>query len=56
MKRDSIIARILSDKRGATAIEYGLLVGLLAMAILVGMGGFAEQVEAMWHKVETGLR
>ena len=56
MQRETIIAKVLKDKRGATAIEYGMLVGLLAMAILVGMDGFASQVEAMWHKVETGLR
>ena len=47
---------LLNDDQGATAIEYGMLVGLLARAILVGMDGFASQVEAMWHKVETGLR
>ena len=28
------------DERGATATEYGLLVGFIAIAIVVGVGGF----------------
>jgi pilus assembly protein Flp/PilA len=52
----SILYRIMADTRGATAIEYGLLVGMIAMAAVLGMDGFASEVEKMWHKVETGLQ
>ena len=48
--------RLMANPRGATAIEYGLLVGMIAMAAVLGMDGFAGEVEKMWHKVETGLR
>ena len=48
--------RLLRDQRGATAIEYGLLVGMIAMAAVLGMDGFAGEVDKLWHKIETGLR
>ena len=56
MQGKSIFTRIMQDTRGATAVEYGLLVGLIYMAAVLGMDGFAGEVEKMWHKVETGLR
>ncbi|PLK27784.1 Flp family type IVb pilin [Novosphingobium sp. TH158] len=56
MQGKSIFTRIMHDARGATAVEYGLLVGLICMAAVLGMDGFAGEVEKMWHKVETGLR
>ncbi|WP_265922799.1 Flp family type IVb pilin [Cupriavidus nantongensis] len=36
MKR--LIARFIKDERGATAIEYGLIAGLIALAIAVSAG------------------
>ncbi|MEM5430945.1 Flp family type IVb pilin [Cupriavidus oxalaticus] len=36
MKR--LIARFIKDERGATAIEYGLIAGLVALAVAVGAG------------------
>ncbi len=56
MQIKSILSRIMADTRGATAVEYGLLVGMIAMAAVLGMDGFASEVEKMWHKVETGLQ
>lgn len=56
MKGKSIFVRIMLDIRGATAVEYGLLVGLISMAAIFGMGGFAGEVESLWHRIETGLR
>ena len=56
MHTKSFFNRLMANTRGATAIEYGLLVGMIAMAAVLGMDGFAGEVEKMWHKVETGLR
>ncbi len=56
MQDKSILDRLMADTRGATAIEYGLLVGMIAMASVLAMDGFASEIETMWHRVETGLR
>lgn len=33
-----LIARFVSDESGATAIEYGLIAALIALAIMLGAG------------------
>jgi pilus assembly protein Flp/PilA len=35
--RDRVASRFGSTDRGATAVEYGLLVGLIAVIIIVGV-------------------
>ena len=39
------------DEEGATATEYGLLVGLIALIIVVGVGLFGNALDAFF----TGL-
>ncbi|ESX28679.1 MULTISPECIES: Flp family type IVb pilin [unclassified Mesorhizobium] len=34
----NLIARFAKDESGATAIEYGLIAALIALAIMVGAG------------------
>ena len=38
----------MSDAAGATAIEYGLIAGLISMAILVGVGATGNSVGSLW--------
>lgn len=40
--------RFMSDAAGATAIEYGLIAGLISMAILVGVGATGNSVGSLW--------
>jgi pilus assembly protein Flp/PilA len=40
--------RFLTDTAGATAIEYGLIAGLISMAILVGVGATGNSVGTLW--------
>jgi pilus assembly protein Flp/PilA len=51
----NILLNILRDTRGATAVEYGLLLALIAMAAAVGMTGFANEVSNLWTKVGTTI-
>jgi pilus assembly protein Flp/PilA len=34
----------LHDQSGVTAIEYGLLIGLIAVVMIVGLGDFSNQL------------
>ena len=43
--------RFLSDESGATAIEYVLLVAILAVGLIVGITGIAIIVTDMWNGV-----
>ena len=40
----------LSDK-GATAVEYGLILALIALTAIVAISGVADQTVGMWNNV-----
>jgi pilus assembly protein Flp/PilA len=44
----TILRRLRSDRRGATAIEYGLIVGLIAIATISGMQSLGGGVGGKW--------
>ncbi|KAE8765549.1 Flp family type IVb pilin [Georgenia thermotolerans] len=41
--------------RGATAVEYGLMVGLIAVAIIVVVALLGRQLDALFDKVAAEL-
>lgn len=43
------------DEDGATAIEYGLLVGLIAAVIIVVLTAIGVSLNGLFGKVNTGL-
>lgn len=45
--------RLRSDKRGATAIEYGLIVALIAVAAIGGMSSLGGGSNGMWGKLDN---
>ncbi|MDQ3145098.1 MAG: Flp family type IVb pilin [Pseudomonadota bacterium] len=44
--------RLRSDKRGATAVEYGLIAALIIIAMLAGLSTLGGGTGGMW----TGLK
>ncbi|WP_269931148.1 Flp family type IVb pilin [Aminobacter sp. HY435] len=51
-----MILRFLKDERGATAIEYGLIAVLIAVAMLGGFRQFASQLELLWGHNDSEIR
>ena len=49
------LLKVLSDKRGATAIEYGLLAALIAVAVIGGMKAVGTQLNTTYTNVSTNL-
>jgi pilus assembly protein Flp/PilA len=45
--------RLLRDTRGATAIEYGLIVSLVCIAAIVAMNGVADENNGIWARVSN---
>lgn len=45
-----------ADESGATAIEYGLIAGLVAVTIIVGMTAFGSSLSGMFNMVSTRSR
>tara|TARA_E500000305_G_C4017377_1_gene236546 strand:- start:1480 stop:1665 length:186 start_codon:yes stop_codon:yes gene_type:complete len=50
------IKSLFRDESGATAIEYGLILALIAMAMITGLQTFADATIGMWERVETDVR
>lgn len=49
----NLLRTIKADTSGSSAVEYGLIVSLIIVAILVGMQEVANKTMAMWRNVET---
>jgi pilus assembly protein Flp/PilA len=43
--------RLRSDKRGATAIEYGLIAALIVIAMMGGLSQLGGGAGGMWTKL-----
>ncbi len=46
-----ILQELARDRRGATAIEYGLLLLVMAVGIMGSLSGFADASTTMWNDV-----
>lgn len=51
----AIIKRLLSDVSGATAIEYGLILALMFLAMAAALEGFADANTNIWTNVSSSM-
>ena len=49
------MSKFLKDESGATAIEYGLIAALIAVAIIVAVTALGKQTAATFGAVTTGM-
>ena len=47
--------KLIRDEAGATAIEYGLIAALIAVAAIVAMQGLGSQLDATFTEVSTKM-
>ena len=47
----TILKRFWSERSGATAIEYGLIAGLLSIAVIGGVSGTGFSVQNLYGNV-----
>ena len=52
------LARLIRDEEGATAVEYGIIAGVIAVALILVLVNFRQQLAAMFNRagraVSTG--
>jgi pilus assembly protein Flp/PilA len=51
----TLFNRFIKDESGATAIEYGLIAALLAVAIIAAVTAVGSQLSATFNKVSNSL-
>jgi pilus assembly protein Flp/PilA len=49
------IRKIFKDKKGATAIEYGLIAALIAVAAITAMQGLGNSLNTTFTNVSTAM-
>ena len=49
------LKHFLRNERGTTAIEYGLIAGLIFLAILAGVNLFAANANTMFGKISGAV-
>ncbi|MBO6553550.1 MAG: Flp family type IVb pilin [Roseitalea sp.] len=50
-----MFARFLKDESGATAIEYGLIAALIAVAIITGATALGTELNAKFDEISSEL-
>lgn len=50
-----MIAKFANDESGATAIEYGLIAALIAVALIVAAGAVGNQLRNLFNYIGTNL-
>jgi len=49
------IVAFINDEEGASAVEYGLLVGLIAVAIIVAVTALGQKLVVLFNNVTAAL-
>lgn len=51
-----IFRKLLKNELGATAIEYGLIAALIAVAAITAMSGLGNTLEATFTEVDSAMK
>lgn len=47
------LKQLMKDRRGATAVEYGLILALVFLAMVMAVRGVAQSTVSMWDNVSN---
>ncbi|MEJ2408819.1 MAG: Flp family type IVb pilin [Novosphingobium sp.] len=53
MTRLRTLSKIPRDTRGATSVEYGVILAMIVLVIFLAMQGLADETISMWDTVST---
>jgi pilus assembly protein Flp/PilA len=48
-----LICRLVSSQKGATAVEYGLILAMIVIAIMTALSNVATKTNGMWSRVSN---
>lgn len=52
----SLLLKFWKDEEGATAIEYALIAGLVAVVIIAALTALGEDITALFTRISTELK
>jgi pilus assembly protein Flp/PilA len=48
-------SKLIRDEKAVSAVEYGLIIALIVLAMMAGLGQFAATTIGMWNNVSTAV-
>jgi pilus assembly protein Flp/PilA len=48
-------AKLIRDQKAATAVEYGLIIALIVLAMMAGLSQFAGTTIGMWNDIAANV-
>lgn len=52
----AFITRFNNDESGATAIEYGLIAGIVSIVIVAALGLFGPELKATFERIADAMK
>lgn len=50
-----MLQRFLKDEKGTTAIEYGMIVGMIFLIVVAAITAYADRTNAMYQKISDAV-
>lgn len=50
-----MIKQLINDETGATAIEYGLIAGLISVAIIVALTALGDSLDTLFSQISDAV-
>jgi pilus assembly protein Flp/PilA len=51
-----VLRRLARSRRGATAVEYGLILSLVVLTMIAALQGLANTTTGMWNNVSDKVQ
>jgi pilus assembly protein Flp/PilA len=53
MSTTNFLTRLFRDEHGATAVEYGLILAMIVLAMMAALNGVANETIKLWGTVQS---
>jgi pilus assembly protein Flp/PilA len=53
MSTTNLLTRLFRDEHGATAVEYGLILAMIVLAMMAALNGVANETIKIWGTVQS---
>ncbi len=55
-KNTSLIKRLASEEEAGTAVEYGLITAVIAVALIAALVAFKDEIMGMFNRAGNNIR
>jgi pilus assembly protein Flp/PilA len=56
MSMSKLITRLAKDEEAGTAVEYGLITAVIAVALIAALVAFKDQISGMFNRAGNTIR